>query len=107
MQSRRLIGYHLRRIRVSKGLFQKALTVDANIDRTYVGGLERGTRNPSVDILDHLAGAQSVMTADFFTAVLDQQVLQGLPKGRRARQDDTGHWTVVIRLSNISTCIGR
>lgn len=40
--------------------------VDASIDRTYVGGIERGTRNPTVAVLDRLAAALAVPISQFF-----------------------------------------
>jgi len=38
-----------------KGLSQERLAFDSEIDRAYVGGLERQTENPTVDLLDRLA----------------------------------------------------
>ena len=66
MDGRRLVAWNLRRHRVERGLSQEKLAVDAQIDRTYVSSLERGLENPTVSVLDKLAGSLSIPVADFF-----------------------------------------
>ena len=85
MESRSLIAHNLKRIRLTKRLSQEGLALEANVDRTYVGGLERAARNPSVDILDKLAGALEVKTAEFFTDAEEAEMPPGLPRGRRPK----------------------
>jgi Helix-turn-helix len=36
--------------RVRRGLSQEQLAVDANVNRTYVSGVERATENPTIDV---------------------------------------------------------
>jgi transcriptional regulator with XRE-family HTH domain len=85
MASRRLVARNLKRIRLSRRLSQEALAAVADIDRTYVSGLERGVRNPTVDLLDRLAKALSIKTADFFEASTSAPPPQNLPRGRRRK----------------------
>ncbi|MCC6982494.1 MAG: helix-turn-helix transcriptional regulator [Bauldia sp.] len=66
MDGLKLVALNLRRIRVARGFSQEALAVDAQIDRTYVGGIERGTANPTVALLDRLAEALEVHVREFF-----------------------------------------
>jgi transcriptional regulator with XRE-family HTH domain len=66
MNGRALVAWNLRRIRVDQGLSQERLAYDADVDRSYVGGLERREENPTVDILDRLAKVLSVPLADLF-----------------------------------------
>jgi transcriptional regulator with XRE-family HTH domain len=66
MNGRALVAWNLRRIRVRRGLSQERLAFDAGVDRSYVGGLERRTENPTVDILDRLAKTLSVPISEFF-----------------------------------------
>ena len=68
MEGRKLVAWNLRRIRVLRGLSQEAIAVDARVDRSYVGRLERATENPTVGILDRLAAALSVHISEFFVA---------------------------------------
>lgn len=50
-------GSHLRTIRLSKGLSQEKLALLADLDRTYISGVERGQRNISLINLQRLANA--------------------------------------------------
>jgi transcriptional regulator with XRE-family HTH domain len=51
----RRVGERLRRARLAKGLSQEALAHTANMDRSYVSGLERGEFNVSLLALAKLA----------------------------------------------------
>jgi len=42
------IGQRIREIRVAKGFSQEKFASEVGLDRTYVGGVERGERNISV-----------------------------------------------------------
>lgn len=53
----RLLGLNVRRIRLAKGISQERLALDAEMKRSYLSDLERGTRNPSVRALGRLAEA--------------------------------------------------
>jgi transcriptional regulator with XRE-family HTH domain len=66
MQDRRLISIfarNVRRLRHKKGLTQEELAFEAEIDLTYVGGIERGKRNPSLLVMGRIANALSVPLA--------------------------------------------
>ena len=56
----KIVGQNVRRLRVERRLTQEQLAHDAGIDLTYVGGIERGRRNPSVDVLGRLAASLGV-----------------------------------------------
>lgn len=64
MNGRQLLAWNLRRVRVSHGLSQEKLAADAGIDRAYLGGIERQTENPSLDLLDRLAETLGIALAD-------------------------------------------
>jgi len=53
-------GLALREIRHQRGLSQEGLAALCGLDRTYVSGIERGERNPSLANLLKLAGALEV-----------------------------------------------
>jgi transcriptional regulator with XRE-family HTH domain len=65
MDGRARVAWHLRRLRVERGVSQEALAVDAGVDRSYVSGIERRSFNPTVDILDRLAEALDVDVSEF------------------------------------------
>lgn len=58
------MAWNLRRLRVKRALSQEALAVDAGVDRSYVGRIERGVENPTVETLDRLARALEVPAAE-------------------------------------------
>jgi transcriptional regulator with XRE-family HTH domain len=66
MNGRALIAWNLRRLRVKRGLSQERLAFDAEVDRSYVGGLERHEQNPIVDLLDRLANTLEVPISELF-----------------------------------------
>jgi transcriptional regulator with XRE-family HTH domain len=67
MDSRELVGWNMRRLRMDRGVSQGKLAELAGIDRTYVSRLERTIENPSIGILDKIAVALGVPIADLFT----------------------------------------
>ena len=66
MKAGALVARNIRRLRVANGLSQEVLAVDAEIDRTYVSRLERGLENPTVAVLERLAGALSANIEELF-----------------------------------------
>ncbi|MFZ3377383.1 MAG: helix-turn-helix transcriptional regulator [Chthoniobacterales bacterium] len=54
---RQIFGQNLRRARKRLGLSQEDLAEKAGLHRTYVGSVERGERNVSIDNMERLAGA--------------------------------------------------
>jgi transcriptional regulator with XRE-family HTH domain len=51
------IGEVIRRTRKEQGLSQELLAVDAGVDRSYMGGIERGEHNLTVMSLVRIASA--------------------------------------------------
>lgn len=81
MSSRASIANNIRRFRLEMRLSQEQLALRSEVDRTYISGLERGLRNPSVDLLDKLAAVLSVDTVRLFE-VSDDELPKPLPRGR-------------------------
>ena len=57
MDVRRRLGGNMRRLREAKGWSQEEFAERAGLHRTYVSGVERGIRNPTVTVLAKLASA--------------------------------------------------
>ncbi|KQT57542.1 XRE family transcriptional regulator [Aureimonas sp. Leaf460] len=57
---RRIIATNIRKLRTEKGLSQQALALEIDMDRTYVGGVERGERNLSIDNLERIAAGLQI-----------------------------------------------
>ena len=54
------LGRALRSMREERGLSQEGFALEAGVHRTYVGGIERGERNPSFTSLLRLAAVLEV-----------------------------------------------
>lgn len=57
MDWRTVVGDNVRALRQAKGLTQEKLAFDAKLDLTYIGGIERGRRNPSLMVMVRIAEA--------------------------------------------------
>ena len=55
-----IVGQNVRRIRQAQGLTQERVAFAAELDLTYVGGIERGRRNPSLLAMARIAEALNV-----------------------------------------------
>ncbi|MBP2292990.1 helix-turn-helix domain-containing protein [Azospirillum rugosum] len=53
----------MQRIRRSRGWSQEELAFESGLHRTYISGIERGARNPTVTVLKELADALGVSAA--------------------------------------------
>ena len=59
-------GAHLRLLRLSLGLSQEEVAHRAGVHVTFLSGIERGKRNPSLKNIRKVAGAWGVGVADLF-----------------------------------------
>ena len=59
------LGNQIRFLRKSKGLSQERLAFQAEVDRSYVGGIERGERNVSFLTLVKIANCLGCDVAKF------------------------------------------
>ncbi|HEX8123691.1 MAG TPA: helix-turn-helix transcriptional regulator [Solirubrobacteraceae bacterium] len=66
-------GARLREVRVDRGLSQEDLAAKSGLHRTYVGGIERGERNPSLMNIGRLAVALDVDLVDLMGAVGERE----------------------------------
>lgn len=64
MDWRAAVGKNVRRLRQDRGLTQEQLAFESQIDLTYLGGIERGRRNPSLLVIVRIAGALMVTPAE-------------------------------------------
>ena len=59
-------GERLKELRLSKGLSQEKLAFKSGMHRTYLGGIERGERNPSLKNIVAIAKALGVTLPQLF-----------------------------------------
>lgn len=60
MSARRHLAANIRKRRLALGWSQEELADRTGVHRTYLSGLERAARNPSLDVLERIAAALQV-----------------------------------------------
>lgn len=69
-------GEAIRGIRGQLGVSQEELALKCGLDRTYISGIERGTRNPSLTNILKIAAALQV-TPDALFACAQRRIARG------------------------------
>ena len=64
MDVRARVGLNVQRARRERGLSQEELAHRAAVHQTYLSGVERGTRNPTIVVLDRIARALDLDPAE-------------------------------------------
>lgn len=62
-------GQNVARLRDLRGISQDKLAEKADLDRTYISGIERGVRNPGVKTVVRLAKALNVTVSELCKGV--------------------------------------
>ena len=65
------LGARIRYLRQQKGFSIEDLALEAEINRNYLGDLERGVRNPTLIILNKIAKALDVDLPTLFEGIKD------------------------------------
>jgi len=61
-----IVGRRIRDLRSDMGLSQEKLALKADLDRTYLAGVENGKRNLSIKSLEKIVNALGVSFHEFF-----------------------------------------
>lgn len=69
MDIRKQVGINLQRLRRERGWSQEDLAFESGLHRTYVSGIERGVRNPTLLILEKLAKSLGVAPTELLTGL--------------------------------------
>ena len=59
-------GLKVKQLRISKGYSQEKLAELANLDRTYIPGIENGKRNVSIVVIHKIATAFKISLSNLF-----------------------------------------
>lgn len=62
-------GRKIRTLRLAAGLSQEQLASLCGLDRTYIGGIERGERNPALKNIYRLAQALNLHISQLFESL--------------------------------------
>ena len=63
------LGRTLREVRGEQRLSQEELSLRTGVHRNYIGGIERGERNPSVTAISTLSEALGLQLSELFARV--------------------------------------
>ena len=78
MEIRERLSTNLQRLRREKGWSQEDLAFESGLHRTYISGIERCVRNPTITVVDRLAVTFGVSCG----TLLDQPPKKTLKKKR-------------------------
>ena len=66
LRHRRAFGARVRELRHERGWTQEQFAEAASLDRSYVSGIESGSRNASLDVIARVASALKVEMSELF-----------------------------------------
>ena len=64
MDVRQRLAANMKRLRKERGWSQEALADEAGLDRTYISGIERRVKNPTITVVDRVAKALNCRLGD-------------------------------------------
>ncbi|WDQ33627.1 helix-turn-helix transcriptional regulator [Paenibacillus marchantiae] len=73
---RNSVGERIRAIRKAKGLTQQQLAELSGLDDAYIGSVERGERNFSIDTLEKIVGGLDISFSDLLLIYNDEDQQQ-------------------------------
>jgi DNA-binding XRE family transcriptional regulator len=86
MKACEIVAWNVRQLRVRQGMSSETLAASAGVDRSYLGRLERGHANPTIEVLERLASILKIEIGELFIApLLAAKFPSPLPAGRARR----------------------
>ncbi|ENG3801793.1 helix-turn-helix domain-containing protein [Proteus mirabilis] len=61
-----LFGQRVKQLRLEAGMSQEAFADRCGLDRTYISGIERGVRNPTLEVIGRIAEGLEREIVDLF-----------------------------------------
>ena len=84
METKKLVGMRLKRLRSGKGYSQEKLAELAGINAKYLSSIERGVENPTLDLFIRLSRSLKVEIYEMFNTEYESQPPQTLRKKLQA-----------------------
>jgi len=69
MDVQRRVGINLKTFRLERGLSQEDLALECGLHRTYISGVERGVRNPTIVVLEGIAQTLEISTSQLLEEI--------------------------------------
>lgn len=60
-------GRNVRRVRQARGMTLESLAHDVELSYSYVGGIERGQRNPTLAVVERISAALNTTSLDLLS----------------------------------------
>ncbi|MBR4679264.1 MAG: helix-turn-helix transcriptional regulator [Bacteroidales bacterium] len=74
MEIQEKFGLVIRKLRRQKHVSQEKFALDAGIDRTYIGDIENGSRNISLQMIEKIADYFGIQISEIFKQIEDEQL---------------------------------
>lgn len=68
MRLAEIFGANVRKVRLKRGMTLESLATEASLAYSYMGGIERGQRNPSLDVAERIAKVLEIDPVALFRA---------------------------------------
>lgn len=89
MNGRARLAWNVRRLRTARGITQEQLAVDARVAAPYLSRIENGSVNPTIDVLDRLAGVLAVGVDELLRSPTEgSPPIETLKAGRKRQKAD-------------------
>ena len=69
MDINKQLGMRIKYLRSLKRMSQEDLALEANVNKNYLSDLERGTRNPTIKVLEKIANALAISLEELFRGI--------------------------------------
>jgi transcriptional regulator with XRE-family HTH domain len=63
------LGARIKELRQQKGISQEKFAELADLDRTYISGIESGKRNISLEVISRIAGVFDISISELFIGI--------------------------------------
>ncbi len=67
MRMAKILGENVRKVRRERGMTLESLAIEAGLAYSYMGGIERGQRNPTLAVVERIAGALNIEPISLLT----------------------------------------
>ncbi|ELY2566170.1 helix-turn-helix transcriptional regulator [Cronobacter sakazakii] len=71
------VSFVIKKIRLEKGMTQEDLAYKSNLDRTYISGIERNSRNLTIKTLELIIKGLGVSDVIFFELLIKEVSTHG------------------------------
>ena len=96
-----LVGERIRKIRKEEGLSLELFALRCDMNAAYVGHIERGVQNPTLNTLERICKGLDISVEDLFIDMLFTDVQRSVRLNKKKKSTNTSHYPdeVIDRLA--------